>query len=347
MNGTSMSSPNACGCITLLLSAASANGWLSRSSPALVRRAVEQAAEPLMQVHMLGQGHGLIQVQRAWQYLSSYVPTNYVNKRILESAQDKISYWLDVPFRIDVNSERFSRGIYLRQSHESSVANNFKVQISPIFHDKKHVAALKVLYELPVVLKSTVSWVTCPQMVMMASAGKLISVAVDPRQLARNEVHTGMVLGFADGHEQLGPLFRIPVTVVRPVVVPAACTDMSLGSLSFSSGERKRYFLCPPPGCTYIDFVVKDLRSASAALSLEQTVSMMSHEEDRFQSSASDGASDQLTQTQTPASDNCSPHMIVLHGLQTFLGTPYSDTEKQVCGWVVVSCIYPTVFYSS
>lgn len=50
MNGTSMSSPNACGCIALVLSAAKATG--AKAGPIRVRKAVEASAKFLPQVGM-------------------------------------------------------------------------------------------------------------------------------------------------------------------------------------------------------------------------------------------------------------------------------------------------------
>ena len=60
MNGTSMASPNACGCFALLLSGLKANSvdYTTYS----VRRAVEVTAQELKHDVPLATGHGLIQV---------------------------------------------------------------------------------------------------------------------------------------------------------------------------------------------------------------------------------------------------------------------------------------------
>ena len=60
MNGTSMSSPNACGTIALLLSKLKADN-LHYTVPR-VRRAVENACKYVEAIHPLSQGSGLIQV---------------------------------------------------------------------------------------------------------------------------------------------------------------------------------------------------------------------------------------------------------------------------------------------
>ena len=99
MNGTSMSSPNACGCITLLLSAAKQENI--RISPARIKNYIKNSAKFINHVDILGQGAGLIQVLNAFK-LMSYVESSLPS----EHAND----WLDIPYSVKVNSERFSRG---------------------------------------------------------------------------------------------------------------------------------------------------------------------------------------------------------------------------------------------
>jgi tripeptidyl-peptidase-2 len=67
MNGTSMSSPHAAGCVALLLSACKAEGI--SISPSRVYRAIENTAKQLDGLSTLQQGWGMIQVDKAWEYL--------------------------------------------------------------------------------------------------------------------------------------------------------------------------------------------------------------------------------------------------------------------------------------
>lgn len=67
MNGTSMSSPHAAGCVALLLSACKAEGI--PISPSRVYRAIEATAKRLDDLSTLQQGWGMFQVDKAWEYL--------------------------------------------------------------------------------------------------------------------------------------------------------------------------------------------------------------------------------------------------------------------------------------
>ncbi len=70
MNGTSMSSPNAAGCIALILSAAKAEGV--KVTPARLKRALMNCAGNLNGLSNLQQGAGMINVEKTWEYLKQY-----------------------------------------------------------------------------------------------------------------------------------------------------------------------------------------------------------------------------------------------------------------------------------
>jgi tripeptidyl-peptidase-2 len=69
MNGTSMSSPHAAGCVALLLSACKAEGI--SISPSRIYRSIENTAKPMNGLSSLQQGWGMFQVDKAWEYLVS------------------------------------------------------------------------------------------------------------------------------------------------------------------------------------------------------------------------------------------------------------------------------------
>lgn len=65
MNGTSMASPNACGCVALVLSAAKACGVAY--TPHSIRRCLENAASHVEGLSIWGLGRGLLNVRRTWE----------------------------------------------------------------------------------------------------------------------------------------------------------------------------------------------------------------------------------------------------------------------------------------
>uniref|UniRef100_A0A453P817 Peptidase S8/S53 domain-containing protein n=5 Tax=Triticinae TaxID=1648030 RepID=A0A453P817_AEGTS len=82
MNGTSMSSPSACGGVALLVSAMKAEGI--PVSPYTVRKAIENTASSISDApeEKLTTGHGLLQVDRAYEYARQAKKLPLVSYRI-------------------------------------------------------------------------------------------------------------------------------------------------------------------------------------------------------------------------------------------------------------------------
>ena len=274
MNGTSMSSPNACGCIALLLSAALQSGM--KVSTAAVRRAVENGARLVPDVHVLGQGNGLIQIENSWEIYKQLQGTR----------------WAGVHYKINVNGDRFKRGIYLRGSVETSVIDTFKVSVNPAFKEESSPED-KIEYEVRLELESTQSWVQCPSNMLLVKSDKAFSTAVDPTQLGVG-VHVAFVKAYEQGKRELGFLFQVPIVVAKPHVVQKGVTEMDLGVIDFCETDRHRNFIVPPSGCSFIDMIVKDARPYGIK------------------------------------AEDASPRVVVVHTVQLFPGVPYRDFEKQV-----------------
>ena len=88
MNGTSMSSPNAAGCVALLLSAAKAEGI--KVTPARLKRALMNCAENLNGLSNLQQGSGMINVEKTWEYLKQFKDDSYSDV----SGIDRVLSWI-------------------------------------------------------------------------------------------------------------------------------------------------------------------------------------------------------------------------------------------------------------
>lgn len=303
MNGTSMSSPNAAGCIALLLSAAKQTGM--KVTPIRMRRAIENSALYIPSIDKLGQGHGLIQVVGAWEILSSSASTLSSPST---SSNDNTEDWGDISYSVSIDSERFERGIYLRQAFDTRVANTFKVTVEPVFHEDT-TPETKINFEVRMKLTSTVPWVLCPEKVEMVQGGKTFNVVVDPCALAENAVHTGTIKIVNENKLSQGSILEIPITVVKPEIIPDCCTVKKFGTINLAPAERYRSFVVPPRGCSFIDCVITDCR---------QPITVASN------SGEQEGELNEQSEQQVDASSR----MIVVHALQTMRGTPYRKHEK-------------------
>ena len=146
-----------------------------------------------------------------------------------------------------------------------------------------------LLYRLCLV--STESWIKCPHVIVLGFSCKTFAVSVDPCELPPG-LHVGFVNVFEDGALQRGVLFRLPITVTKPELLPPHNVALTMNSLSFDKEERFRKFFLPPAGCSFLDITIKDGRLEGEG-------------------------------------DN-SPRLLVIHGIQLFPGVPYRDNEKKV-----------------
>ena len=293
-----MSSPNACGCMALLLGAAAQHfhpaAPQTALSPARLRMAIENTAkfQSVDQVDRLGQHFGLLQVEAAWEH-------------IVSGMDDKS---IDIPLKISVNSQRFKRGIYLRQASEMKAAETFQVTVSPLFHEDA-TADTKIAYQTRVHVRSSATWVTCPEYLLIAQAGKMMRVTVDPTKLTPGRHYVEFVRGYDESNVSKGPVFEVPITVIVPEEIPPFMQQYRMGVLTLPVTERLRKFLVPPPGCTFIDVHVVDQRLSDASEHPED-IQSPSNEEGSFVDASS--------------------QMIVLHALQLMPGQSYRDNEKEV-----------------
>jgi tripeptidyl-peptidase-2 len=118
MSGTSMSSPNCCGCISLILSGLKHERV--EYNPYGVRRALQNTAtivdEPI------GTGAGLVQVERAFDYLVEYKDS------LLQKMSFEVKY---------VKKSQQMRGVYLKGQDELNETRDYLISIEPFFFENK------------------------------------------------------------------------------------------------------------------------------------------------------------------------------------------------------------------
>ena len=205
MNGTSMASPHACGCVALLVSACKAKNIAI--SPPRIQRAIENTAMPMPNLECYQQGWGMIQVEQAMEYL--------------ESMKDYDTE--DICF--DVTTDVNKRGIYLRQPEEVSAKQSFSIRVNANFQrmdpPPEKLQKMKINFEMKFNVKSTAPWVLVPPHFMLMNNGRSFKISLDPTKLPPG-VHTATVCGYdaeQQGSEQhqRGVLWSLPITVVKPL----------------------------------------------------------------------------------------------------------------------------------
>jgi tripeptidyl-peptidase-2 len=240
MNGTSMASPNACGGVALVLCAAVANSvdWTSES----VKAVIESTAANVVGQEAWAQGHGILQVQSAWEAL-----------RAKNQQQPNPLVWFDVSVGVG------DKGVYLRELEETRQPLEVSVSITPRFRrgpegDDLDRAA-KVDWHVRVNLECGDDFVSVPEHILLMSEARMFSVLVDPchPSLACGEVVYSEVRGRDSETGEV--LFRVPVTIALPVV-PAADTTASFAGLSFTPGKLHRKFVAVPAGATQMSVTI-------------------------------------------------------------------------------------------
>ncbi|KAJ3251446.1 tripeptidyl-peptidase II Tpp2 [Chytriomyces hyalinus] len=244
MNGTSMSSPNAAGCVALLISGLKQIGK-TNVSPYRVAYALKRSAKQFGDAF----GIGIVQVENAWEMLIN-----------------DTSNLLDVFYDVSVKGVNPGRGIYLRNAVETSTHHQFGVKVSPRFPDSDSPAAtdLKLQFDASIRFESShPEWIRAPQFARMAHSGREFLVDVDPTGLAPG-LHVGRIFGFDSNAKETGdnavPLFEIPVTVCKAENDGGNSNGLALRvfkGLTFGSGDIVRRYLDVPHGANFATLTIK------------------------------------------------------------------------------------------
>lgn len=243
MNGTSMASPSACGGVALLVSGMKAENI--SVSPYTVRKALENTAAAIsdLSVEKLTTGHGLIQVDRAYEYI--------------KKTKNLPSVWYNVLITPAGKSSPTSRGIYLRGDYSCQQSTEWTIQVEPKFHEEADNMEELVRFEECIQLYSTEKSIAhTPEYLLLTHNGRSFNIIVDPTKL-NHGLHFHEVYGVDCKAPWRGPLFSVPITITKPLAPVGQPPLISISDLLFSPGHIERKFVVVPVGATWAEATVR------------------------------------------------------------------------------------------
>ena len=254
-NGTSMSSPNACGSLAVLL------GALRKEdisySPASLKRVIENTAQPLPGEDVFSQGHGLLRVDRALAHFRQFRPA------------PEPRYEVSLPGRDQ------ARGLYLREASDGAKVQSVRVSVRPQF-SKLFPNEDKLNFNRRLRLVSTVPWLACPEHLLLTHNKTTFLIDVGPAKVS-NTIAVGEIQALDVAHPASGPVFRLPATFIQPPAPTLKWRDAG----QLGAGEIKRQFLTTPPGASWVKmtFTNRSAQPGTAVVHLMQTLRQRRHPE--------------------------------------------------------------------
>ncbi|KAE8663274.1 Tripeptidyl-peptidase 2 [Hibiscus syriacus] len=243
MNGTSMASPSACGGIALLISAMKAEGITV--SPYTVRKALENTSIPVggLPEDKLTTGQGLMQVDKAYEYI--------------QKSGDFPCVWYQIKISQSGKSTPTFRGIYLREATACQISTEWAVQVEPKFHEDASKLEELVPFEECIELRSSDNAVLkVPEYLLLTHNGRTFNIVVDPTTLS-DGLHYYEVYGIDCKAPWRGPLFRIPITITKPKAVINRPPLISFSRMPFLPGHIERRYIEVPLGARWVEATIR------------------------------------------------------------------------------------------
>ncbi|EAQ77790.1 S8 family serine peptidase [Blastopirellula marina] len=261
MNGTSMSSPNACGGLALMVSA------LKQAkitySPTLVKRAIQNSARALQEGSPFVMGQGLLQVDAAYDWLAEQSPQ--IDARLR--------------YEVKITTHEDARGLYLREAVDLAMPTQAKVEVLPLFPEEV-ASADKSSFDMKIRLECDAPWIKTPQVFFLAYGGREFEIEVDPTSLEPG-VYYSEICGYDADNAAAGPLFRVPITVTQ--TVPMKSKHVWRETMKLTAGQLERRFFNVPVGATWADLKLSAGEFAGSRLMVAHTKQLLPQEDSRDQ----------------------------------------------------------------
>ncbi|MQM06774.1 hypothetical protein Taro_039603 [Colocasia esculenta] len=131
------------------------------------------------------------------------------------------------------------------------------VQVQPKFHEDASNMEQLVPFEECIQLHSSEgSIVQVPEFLLLTHNGRSFNIVVDPSKLNKG-LHYHEVYGTDCKAPWRGPLFRIPVTITKPISLEGQPPLISLLQKSFLPGHIERIFIDVPLGATWVEATMR------------------------------------------------------------------------------------------
>jgi len=251
MNGTSMSSPNATGCVGVLISALKKENIAY--SPKSILRALESTALNLVGVSRFTQGYGLVQVEKAYDFIKELVK--------LDKFHDQLH------FKVSCKNKK---GIYIRNPVDHGAPEKYTLTVSPIFR-KNAENELKIAFNINACLISTESWVKTASHLDVCNSSRNFAVNINTNGLQPG-YHYAEIQGFNVKCPATGPLFKFPITVIIPEVISGKCVDIEMKLKIFKPAAIQRRFYEIPSSATWATVTFSSTDSFQDTVYIIQTL---------------------------------------------------------------------------